>query len=345
MVEALKSHWFVVLIAIMILSFVCFFIYDENKYNVSGKKADGEELLASVAGKNITADGFFETEKRFDSTLLFQMYKNAVIDQSIDTTKELKSNAKEIESAIRANFKNQFGDNYETELATELANYGFIGDNACYEFSLISSKEKLLNTDYITNNFDQYKEAVEKKNPRTISILYVSVVDPQNLTEDEQKKLDNIESEIKSESFGKAATEFSEDVATASNEGFYGYSDSSDTTNTSYYYYGTGLPVEVASASQELKEGETSDWVTVQNQTGSYFMYKVYVNSTDLKAMFESSNEDVKDQVINAFLKANTSLEMEALQEKAATLDIKFENEEVQAKIEKYIQSELEGDE
>lgn len=347
MVDLLKSNWFVVVIAIVILSFLGYFIYDMNRYNVSGQKEDGQELLASVADKNISADSFYETEQQFDSSLLYQMYKNAVIDQSVEDTKDLKEEAKTMENTIRSNFQSQYGDDYEVYLASELAKYGYSSENAAYEFSLNSVKEKQMNTEYIKDNFDKYSQAVEDKSPRSVSIISMSVADAENLTEDEQKKKDNIDSEIESESFASAAKAFSEDTATAGNKGFYGYCDSDDLTSNTYAYYGTGLPSQVAMEALDLEKGQTSDWITVTNNSGSTLLYKVHVDQTDLSKLLNSKNEDVRDKVVSKFLSSNSTLEMESIEFYASKLDIKFNDSDVQTKLEDYISSNLstQGDE
>ena len=274
------------------------------------------------------------------------MYKKAVINETVSDSKELEEKAKELESTIRSNFESQYGENYEVNLSQELANYGFEGEDACFDFCMTSVKEKQMNTEFVIKNFDTYKEAVEQRNPRTISIISISVTDPENISDEEQKKMDNVDKEIKEESFGKAATEFSEDTSTANNKGFYGYTDSTDVTSTTYSYYGTGLPNEVASQAQDLKKGETSDWISVTASSGSTMMYKVYVNETSLKKLLNSDNEDVRDSLVSAFLSANSTLEMESIESYASKLDITYKDENTKKKIENYISSQLktEGD-
>ena len=75
-------------------------------------------------------------------------------------------------------------------------------------------------------------------------------------------------------------------------------------------------------------------------------MYKVYVNETSLKKLLNSSNDDVKDAVISAFLSANSTLEMESIESYASKLDITYKDENTKKKIENYISSQLktEGD-
>ena len=39
--EFLRNNWFVVVIAVILISFIGYFIFDANRYNVSGKTMDG----------------------------------------------------------------------------------------------------------------------------------------------------------------------------------------------------------------------------------------------------------------------------------------------------------------
>ena len=50
-----------------------------------------------------------------------------------------------------------------------------------------------MNKAYVDEHFDEYKEAVESVSPRTVSIISMSVTDADELTDDEQKKKDNID--------------------------------------------------------------------------------------------------------------------------------------------------------
>ena len=94
MPDFIKDNWFVGVIAIIMIAFVGFFIYDGNKYNVSSKSADGKDVLATLDVEAITAEDFFNEEKDFDGSVLYNLYKNAVIAQSVKVTDEMKDEAK-----------------------------------------------------------------------------------------------------------------------------------------------------------------------------------------------------------------------------------------------------------
>ena len=344
MVEILKSNWFVVLIAIIILSFVVYFVYDSNKYNVSGKTVDGKELLASVADTNITADTFYGEESKFDSSLLYQMYKIAVLKEGVEQTSEMKDTANTLESTIRTNFTSNYGDDYETTLNEQLANYGFSGDNALADYCLTSELEKQCYRDYVDEHFDDEEALLAEKSPRSISILYIQVEDASNLTDDEQTKKDDIDSTIESDGFAKAVTAFSEDTDTVDDEGFFGYVDSDDESNSAASSSSVTIDGSVVSAAIALDKGEVSDWITVTDYYGYTYLYKVKVEETDIKELFNSDNSDVADETLYGFMSADEKLQYNAIEELAATLDITYADDATKEKIENYVKEQI-GDE
>ena len=93
---------------------------------------------------------------------------------------------------IRTNAQSNSTD-YEASLAAELASYGYKSIDDLDDYCLTSVKEKEMNKAYVDEHFDEYKEAVESVSPRTVSIISMSVTDADELTDDEQKKKDNID--------------------------------------------------------------------------------------------------------------------------------------------------------
>lgn len=332
--EFLRNNWFVVVIAVILISFIGYFIFDANRYNVSGKTMDGKEVVASIDGTDVTADDLYNELESFDSTLLYNMYRNAVINQTIETTDSLREDASTLESTIRTNAQSNSTD-YEASLAAELASYGYKSIDDLDDYCLTSVKEKEMNKTYVDEHFDEYKEAVESVSPRTVSIISMSVTDADELTDDEQEKKDNIDQALEGGSFADAATAFSEDETTAANDGFHGYIDSNSSSSS------TTLDSSVISAALELEKGQTSDWITVTDSTtGAISLYKVHVDETDIEKIHESKNEDVTDQLLYAFLQNNQGLSVTIVEENAKNLDIKFNDEDVQKKIEDYISTQ-----
>ena len=273
MTDILRNNWFVVLIAIIIIGFIGYFIYDTNKDNVSAKTTNNEQVVASINKDDITADDLYDESTPYDGSTIYNMYKNAVIDQSIKTTKDLKKQASTLESNIKSNASSQ-SDDYESTLTTELAKYGYASYEELNDYCLTSVKEKEMNKKYITKHFDEVKKAWEEKSPRTVSIIKMDVSDADNLTETEAKKKSNIDKALEKESFADVAKAFSEDSNTANKNGFAGYVDSNSTSSDSSST--STVPADVVTAAIGLKKGETSDWITVTSSSGTS-LYKVYV--------------------------------------------------------------------
>lgn len=335
--DFLRDNWFVVVIAVVIIGFVSYFIYDSTKYNVSGTTSDGEDVVASTNKGDVTADDLYDEMSASDSSLLYNLYRNEVVDQSIETTDDLQQDADDLKDQIDSTAEQQVSD-YKSYLGQELAAYGYNGYDELDDYCLMSVKQKEMNRRYVKKHYDDLKKAVEDQNPRTISIIQISVSDPDNLTSDEQKKKDNIDSALSKQSFAKTATAYSED-STASDEGVYGYVDGKTTESSS-----SSLDESVINAALDLKKGETSDWITVtDSDSGTSYLYKVHVDETDLDTIYKSKNDTIKDQVLNAFLTDNTGLEYTVVQSYAKKLDIKL-SKSTKKKINAYIEEQKKGD-
>lgn len=337
--EFLRNNWFVVVIAVIIIAFISYFVYDETKYNVSKASEDGQEVLASIDETAVTAQDLYDYSTPFDSSLIYNMYRNQVVEQSIEATDDMKEDAKELEDAINANSSSTA--DYETSIAQELAMYGYKGYDQLYDYCLMTVKEAQLQRDYIEEHFEDCIEPLKEKNPRTISLISMSVTDPDSLTEDEQKKKDNIDKALESESFADAATAYSEDTSTASNEGFYGYLDSGALSSSS----SASLDATVIQAALDLEKGETSDWITVTDpNSGLTNLYRVHVDETDIQSIWDSKNETVSNSILSAVLNADSTLSYRIIEDYAKDLDIEFKDEDTQKKLEDYLAQQLGDD-
>ena len=147
--------------------------------------------------------------------------------------------------------------------------------------------------------------ALQEKKPRTISIISMQVQDLTALTEDEQKKKDNIDSAFSpAVLFADAATAYSEDTATASDDGFYGYVDA-NSVNSQY----STLNAQVIQAALNLEKDQTSDWIEVtDSSSGLKYLYKVHVDETDIQNIWDSKNETVSNNILSAFLNSQPGI-------------------------------------
>ena len=341
MSDFLRNNWFVVLIAVIIIGFIGYFIYDTNKDNVSAKTSNNEQVVASIDGDDITAKDLYDESAPYDGSTIYNMYKNAVIDQSIKTTKDLKKQANTLESNIKQNASNQ-SDDYESTLTSELAKYGYSSFDDLNNYCLTSVKEKEMNKRYITKHYNDVKKAWEEKSPRTVSIIKMDVSDADNLSETETKKKNNIDKALAKESFADVAKAFSEDSNTANNKGFAGYIDS-DSASSSNSSSSSTVPDYVVTAAISLKKGETSDWITVTSSSGTS-LYKVYVNQTNAEKIFNAKSNTVANQALYAILNSDSPLANKILESYAKKLDIKFNDKSTKKKFDNYVKSNFGGD-
>ncbi|RNM31816.1 rotamase [Absicoccus porci] len=337
--QFLRDNWFVVVIAIVIIGFVSYFIYDSNKYNVSSMKYGDSDVVMSVTGGNVTADEIYSDLSKDDGELLYNLYKNAVVSQTVKETDKIKNDAKTLQDNIVSYAKQQDSDNYKQIIEQELYAYGYSSYDDLDDYCLESVKEAQMNENYVDNHFASLSKAVVSKKPRTISIITMSVSDASNLTSDEQKKKVNIDSALQKESFAKTATTYSEDT-TASDKGVYGYIDEDDKDSSS-----SSLDSSVIEAALKLKKGETSDWITVtDSDAGTTTLYKVHVNETDVNQIHKSKNTTIKRQLLNAILNDNTGLSTKIVQANAKKLKISIKDKTTKKKLNAYINEQLKGD-
>lgn len=336
MSEFLRKYWFICLICIGLIGVLVFYLVDINKDNVSGKKVDGADVVASLSAGDVTSDDLFDDYQNFNQSLLYNMYQIAVVDQSVEADSDMKDQAKTMAKNIQSNMDADTTGSTKYNIISQLASYGFNGEDDLYDYCMYTLKMKQLDWDYVSDNFDEYKDTLTTS-PRTISIITMEVPNAEILTDEAQEKKDNIDAALENgDSFASVATAFSEDTDTAGNEGFYGYIDSST----------TDLDSAVIEAAIALDKGETSDWITVEDSTtGNYILYKVHVDETDVRTMLDSDDSAVSEGILSALVTANPSTEVKAVKRAAESLNITFDNEDVQEKIESYINEQIGEDE
>ncbi|MCF0259681.1 MAG: peptidylprolyl isomerase [Erysipelotrichaceae bacterium] len=334
MSEYLRKYWFVTLVAVILCGGLIYYIYDLNKDNVSAKTVDSKQVVASTTLGDVNADYIFDQYQNFNTSMLYNMYRRAVIDQTVEATSDMETEAKTMAKTIEANVKSDTTNKTKYSIMSELASYGFDGDNALYDYCLMATKMEAMDEEYVKANFETLKKEINT-NPRTISVIAINVANPSELTDAEKTKKENIDKALeKGDSFADTATAFSEDTATAAKKGYYGYVDSAT----------TALDASVVQAALGLEKGKASDWITVtDSKSGASYLYKVQVDETDLNAILDSESKDVRKALISSLLTADPTVDMKALQEKAKGLEIKWDNEEAKTKVEKYINDQLKG--
>ena len=106
-----------------------------------------------------------------------------------------------------------------------------------------------------------------------------------------------------------------------------------------YELLGKEMPV----VEMNLKKGETSDWVTVTNSSGTS-LYRVYVKETDSNKIFNAKNDTVSNQALYAILNSDYFLSYKILDSYAKKLDIKFNDKDTKKKFDNYVKTTYGGD-
>lgn len=321
MSEFLRKYWFVTLIGVAFVGVLIYFVIDLNKDNVSTKKADGQDVVASTTLGDITSGALFDELEPNGANVLYNLYRNQIVDQAVEADAAMKSEAKTMAKNIENNMKSDATGKTRESIEQTLASYGFTGDNAPYEYAMTSLKIRKLDADYIKNNFKDLK-LFAPENGRTVSIITMQVSNDQVLSENAEEKQKSIQAALdEGKSFADVAKEFSEDEATAKNGGFYGYIDAST----------QDLDANVINAALALENGGTSDWISVQPDAMSMFtLYKVHVDETDPEKLIASDNQDVIDAIVTSMTGAVNGLESKAVEEAAKNIEVTYENEDIE---------------
>lgn len=201
MIDKLKENWFVVLVAVLLFTACGYFVYDMNKDKLPGKKADGKDVVAELAGTNIFADdlyddlyGAVDSESSLGTSMLYMYFERAVADEAVPMTSELKSQISAQVSGVRQNYQAYYGDQWETYLLQGLQASGYtsIDDLEAY-FTHYLKLQTLKHENYDANLDSLFSKIHEEKKSRTVSHILVKMTDPDNPTEEEQKKMDDID--------------------------------------------------------------------------------------------------------------------------------------------------------
>lgn len=336
MFEKLKENLFVVVIGTLILGATGYYVYANNQYKVDSKTAKGKSVLASTDSGNIYADDLYSDKLSGD--VLYWQYRSAVINESQETTKEIKKAAKKLAANIRSYYRSENSDDEnQTALKKELSDYGFTGENAVEDYAVVAKKETKLDYKYIKKNYEKYATNVLKKKPRSVYLIAIE----QSSSPSKKNTKKYVETAIKEKGFKTTAENYAStlnNLGMTDDTGFYGYMDSDDENNDfTSSSSSSKIPGEVAKKALKLKKGKTSGWTTVTDSNGNSYFVKVYVDQTNLENMLNSSNTTLQEKTVDAFINANNSLNIDILDHYAGKLKITFEDKTAKKKLTAYL--------
>lgn len=335
MLEKIKNNLFVLIIATLMVGAVGFYIYSVNRYKITGLSDEKGDVLASTSEGKIYADDIYEDN--LDGDTLYWEFRTAIINSSMETTDEIKKEAKQLAKDIESYYEREYQDDNGIALKQQLSAYGFTGENALEEYTITVKKENELNRSYILENYYALKTNVQEKNPMVASLIIIPVENSESLSEKETANRKKVDAAIEKDGFAEAAKNYSYgySIGLTQSDGLYGYTDSDDEENS--FSSEVTIPGEIVKEIEGLKRGEETNWHTITDSSGNAYIVKGHVDETNLKKMLEYKDSDVIEKTISSFINNNATLNYDIMMHYADKLEIKYSNDDVKEMMEEYL--------
>lgn len=322
MIEKIKENWFVVLVAAILVASVGYYAIDTNKGKLPGKKVDGKDVVTSIGDTDYFADDLYlelygdeSSPNSAGTQVLFSYFERAVVDAAVETTSEMKANIATAVTSVKQSYKGQ-----EDTLTSQLQAAGYSGIDELEAYFTHYFKLQQLISDAYDEDLDAYFTPIyEEKNSRAVSHILVKISDFDNITDDEQAKLDAVDEALKNGTdFAEVAKEYSDD-GSASDGGNLGYMDSD-----------TSFVTEFKEAALAAEKGVVTDWVKT-----TYGYHRILITETDKDALM--ADESLRDGIYSAIETANPKLNAQIIWKTGQKLNIEFANENIEKAIKGYL--------
>ncbi len=253
----------------------------------AGNTQANNGIIAAVNGDHqVTAQNFYDD--MMANTNAQASICDYIIEQLIRTNYPV-TDAMETEVQLNVeNIQNQYttiyGAEAENYLNQALNQSGFASLEDYQEAMLYSFEMREFLQAYVDEHFEElFNDYYETKNPRYVSHVLIKMEDPDNPTEEEQAKLDEVQKLIdEKQDFAEIAKEHSDDTS-ASNGGALGICDED-----------TNFVTEFKEVALALKPGEISP--ATKSEYGYHF---IMVTSTDKEEM--KKDEQVTDDLLLSY--------------------------------------------
>lgn len=237
--DLLKKYWFVGLVCIGLIVFICLYIVDYEKskpQTIETKEIDGQYVVFDIDGQNYLADELYEDLYKIDGiSCEYNKFTEMVLDKAYKTTSDISSKA----TILASNYVAAYG---EEAIGQDLISMGYPnGINDLSKYCESYFKNLQLIRDFYTEHYDEYVPSfLTDSNYKVVSHILVKVANVTETTDadgntahtanpsaEEQAKLDEVLEALKTKSFEDVAKEYSED-GSAADGGYLGiYSDES----------------------------------------------------------------------------------------------------------------------
>lgn len=321
MLNFLKKQWFLSLIALLLVSTVAYYVYDQNKDNLPSKSVGGKDIVFSVAGSDVSTDDVYaQLYQQAGIDVVYMLFERAVVHASADTTDVMSTKASVDIEGVKSNFLNYYGEaTYESYLLDALKSMGYSSLDDLEDYFVYTYKFQDLLNAYVDTNFDTIYPSFESTyQPRIVSHVLVKMDDPNNPTADETARFEAAKAAYASGmSFEEMVTTYSDDTSNNTNGGILGYMDT--TTQYESAFLNAALAL--------TEDGSVSEWV----QT-SYGYHLIRLDSSAVDQL--KTYQEFYDAIVGS----DATIKPNVVWEQAQAEGVDFgTNEELKAEILSYM--------
>lgn len=295
----------------------------------SAKLKNGEEVVFSVNGKNVTADTFYKNLRdKYGSAIMIDMIDKKILDVVYKDDEEIETQAKNQLETLKA----QYGDTWEDTLESA----GYDSEKELFEEFVLNYQRNKAIEDYIKDNITD-EEIKNYYNENTVGDISAKHILISVKSSDDEEGLSDEEAKAKAEDlikqlddgadFDTLAKENSTDTGSAENGGDLGYFNKGD------------MVEEFETAAYDLKVNEYTK-EPVKTSYGYHIILKTgEKDKPELDAVKENIIETLKDEK----LEEDPTLEVTALEELRKSYNLKFKDSTAKKLYKKYIEAAKES--
>lgn len=294
---------------------------------------NGEEVVASVDGKDFTAEELYEELKdQGGMSVLVNMFDTYIVNQEVETDDDSETYADSQYESYQSSYESN-GQNFEDTL--ESAGYKDADDFK--EALIVEYKKQIVTENYVKANLTDaeiqsyYDDNIYGDIEGAHILISPETTDDmsdEEVTEAEEKAKKEAEDIIKKlddgEDFADLAKEYSDDEGTAE--------DGGKLTIT----YGEVVD-EFWDAASELKDGK----YTEEPVKSDYGYHIIYRESQKDKPKLNEVEDDVIDKLVDQKLEEDTSLQTEALVELRKKYNLKINDSDIEKSYNKSVKESL----
>lgn len=297
---------------------------------------DGNEIIATIKGKTITADDLYKSLKNENGTnTLINMIDEYISEKEVKIDED---DEEYVESVV--DYYKDYAKQYDTDLATFLTNYvglsGIETEKEFYNFVMKDYKKSLAVVQYIGDQASEkelkeyYKENYSDK--QTVKHILIQLDAEEEDTEKADKeayeralevieKLNKVDKDKLDKKFEEYAKEYSEDTETYKNGGLIEKFQKSEVEEEFY------------NASAELKNGKYTK-EPVKTSYGYHIILKV---DSEKVESFEKIKDKVKEDYANAKLSEDSTLQVSSWDKLRNEYKLKINDDIIKAEYNKTI--------